>query len=176
MRDLVDVHYPDAACIRVVQDNLSIHKPGALYEAFAPAEARRILRPASNSTSPRSTPVGSIWSSARSACYSASVLAAASTIPKGSETRSQHGKRGGIKPEPASNGCSQQTKPAPNSAAPIQPPPKSQNHRDEPLVLLRHKRKRFVRLICRLQHGQRESFRTMATINLRRIVAIEFGI
>jgi len=27
-----------------VQDNLSIHKPGALYEAFAPAEARRILR------------------------------------------------------------------------------------------------------------------------------------
>src|ERR1700755_239370 len=44
MRDLVDVHYPDAACIRVVQDNLSIHKPGALYEAFAPAEARRILR------------------------------------------------------------------------------------------------------------------------------------
>src|SRR3981189_3402075 len=44
MRDLVDVHYPDAACIRVVQDNLSIHKPGALYEAFVPAEARRILR------------------------------------------------------------------------------------------------------------------------------------
>ncbi len=30
MRGLVDVHYPDAACIRVVQDNLSIHKPGAL--------------------------------------------------------------------------------------------------------------------------------------------------
>ncbi len=44
MRELVDVHYPDAACIRVVQDNLSTHSPGALYEAFAPAEARRILR------------------------------------------------------------------------------------------------------------------------------------
>ena len=43
LRELVDVHYRDAACIRVVQDNLSIHKPGALYEAFAPAEARRIL-------------------------------------------------------------------------------------------------------------------------------------
>src|ERR1700736_1040794 len=39
MRELVDVHYPDAACIRVVQDN---HSAGALYEAFAPAEARRI--------------------------------------------------------------------------------------------------------------------------------------
>src|SRR5207302_10084645 len=91
---------------------------------------------ASNSTSPRNTPVGSIWSSARSACSSASASAAASTTPKGSETRSQHGKSGGIKPEPASNGCSQPTRPAPNSAAPIQPPPKSQNHCDEPLDLL----------------------------------------
>ena len=44
MRELVDVHYPDAACIRVVQDNLSIHTAGALYQAFAPVEARRILR------------------------------------------------------------------------------------------------------------------------------------
>jgi transposase len=44
MRELVDVHYPNAACIRVVQDNLSIHTAGALYHAFAPAEARRILR------------------------------------------------------------------------------------------------------------------------------------
>jgi transposase len=44
MRELVDVHYPDAECIRVVQDNLSTHSAGSLYEAFAPAEARRILR------------------------------------------------------------------------------------------------------------------------------------
>ena len=44
MHELIDVHYPKAACIRVVQDNLSIHAPGALYQAFAPAEARRILR------------------------------------------------------------------------------------------------------------------------------------
>src|SRR5947209_5724755 len=44
MRELVDVHYPDAEYIRVVQDNLSTHSAGALYEAFAPAEARRILR------------------------------------------------------------------------------------------------------------------------------------
>jgi hypothetical protein len=44
MRELVDVHYPEAACIRVVQDNLSTHSAGALYEAFAPAEARRILQ------------------------------------------------------------------------------------------------------------------------------------
>jgi transposase len=44
MRELVDVDYPDAKCIRVVQDNLSTHSAGALYQAFAPDEARRILR------------------------------------------------------------------------------------------------------------------------------------
>ena len=43
MRDLVDEHYPKAERIRVVLDNLSAHSPAALYEAFAPAEARRIL-------------------------------------------------------------------------------------------------------------------------------------
>jgi transposase len=44
MRELVDVLCPDADCIRVVQDNLSTHSAGALYRAFPPAEARRILR------------------------------------------------------------------------------------------------------------------------------------
>ena len=44
MRALSDVHYPEAERIRVVLDNLSTHTPGALYEAFAPEEARRILR------------------------------------------------------------------------------------------------------------------------------------
>jgi transposase len=44
MRELVDVHYPEAESIRVVQDNLSTHSGGALYQAFPPAEARRILR------------------------------------------------------------------------------------------------------------------------------------
>ena len=68
MRGLVDVHYPDATCIRVVQDNLSFHKPGALYEAFARPPRPGASCSASNSTSPRSTPVGSTWSSARPAC------------------------------------------------------------------------------------------------------------
>jgi transposase len=44
MQELVDVHYPDADCIRVVLDNLSTHSEAALYDAFEPAEARRILR------------------------------------------------------------------------------------------------------------------------------------
>jgi hypothetical protein len=43
MRELVDVHYPKAALITVVLDNLNTHTPAALYEAFPAAEARRIL-------------------------------------------------------------------------------------------------------------------------------------
>ena len=43
MRDLVDEHYPEAERIRVVLDNLSAHSAAALYQRFAPAEARRIL-------------------------------------------------------------------------------------------------------------------------------------
>jgi transposase len=44
IRDLVDIHYPDAETIRVVQDNLSTHSAGALYQTFPPTEARRLLR------------------------------------------------------------------------------------------------------------------------------------
>lgn len=44
MRELVDVHFPQAEVIRVVLDNLNTHTPAALYDAFSPAEARRILR------------------------------------------------------------------------------------------------------------------------------------
>ncbi len=44
MRELSDVHFPEAERIRVVLDNLSTHKPSALYTAFPPAEARRVLR------------------------------------------------------------------------------------------------------------------------------------
>jgi hypothetical protein len=43
LRDLVDAHYPEADRIRVVLDNLSTHSAAALYQAFEPAEARRIL-------------------------------------------------------------------------------------------------------------------------------------
>jgi hypothetical protein len=43
MRDPVDRHYPHAPRIRVVLDNLNTHTPAALYEAFATAEARRLL-------------------------------------------------------------------------------------------------------------------------------------
>ncbi len=44
MRDLADIHFPEAERIRVVMDNLSAHAPGALYKAMPAAEARRVLR------------------------------------------------------------------------------------------------------------------------------------
>jgi hypothetical protein len=42
LRDLVDVHYAGTARILLVLDNLSTHTSAALYEAFPPAEARRL--------------------------------------------------------------------------------------------------------------------------------------
>jgi transposase len=44
LREIVDVDYPDAECVVLVMDNLNTHTLGALYEAFEPAEARRIAR------------------------------------------------------------------------------------------------------------------------------------
>jgi len=44
MRWLVDVAYPEVTVIRVVLDNLNTHKAASLYEAFAPEEARRIVK------------------------------------------------------------------------------------------------------------------------------------
>jgi transposase len=44
MRELSDLHFPQAERIRVVMDNLSTHSPGALYQAFPACEARRVLQ------------------------------------------------------------------------------------------------------------------------------------
>ena len=43
LRDLSDRHFPDAATIVLVQANLNIHTPASLYQAFPPAEARRLV-------------------------------------------------------------------------------------------------------------------------------------
>jgi DDE superfamily endonuclease len=44
VKELVDLHYPEAEKIVLVMDNLNTHTPAALYEAFTPVEARRIAR------------------------------------------------------------------------------------------------------------------------------------
>lgn len=42
MRELSDVHYPEAEKIVMVMDNLNTHSPSSFYDAFAPEEARRL--------------------------------------------------------------------------------------------------------------------------------------
>ena len=42
IRELVDVHYPDADRIVLVMDQLNTHSPASLYDAFPPAEAKRL--------------------------------------------------------------------------------------------------------------------------------------
>src|SRR5262249_15335761 len=44
MQWLVDAGYPEAIVIRVVLDTLNTHKIASLYEAFEPAEVRRLTR------------------------------------------------------------------------------------------------------------------------------------
>ena len=43
MRELADIHYPEAEVIVVVMDNLNTHSPSSFYEAFEPEEARRLV-------------------------------------------------------------------------------------------------------------------------------------
>jgi hypothetical protein len=43
LKDLADIHFPDAKKIVLVQDNLNTHKPASLYEAFSPEEAWRLV-------------------------------------------------------------------------------------------------------------------------------------
>ncbi len=43
IKEIADEHYPEAEVITLVMDNLGTHTPGAFYERFEPAEAKRIL-------------------------------------------------------------------------------------------------------------------------------------
>jgi transposase len=44
MREVIDVHYPQAEKIVLVMDNLNTHSPASFYEVFEPAEARRLTK------------------------------------------------------------------------------------------------------------------------------------
>jgi hypothetical protein len=121
MRELVDVHYPDAACIcRPTRPAPSMRhsrrpKPGEFCAAWS-------------STIPPSMPVGSTWSRSRSAYSAASVWIAESTTLSASPAQSPHGNDNETPPAPASNGCSQPTRRAPKWAAHIPLRPKSHKH------------------------------------------------
>jgi hypothetical protein len=44
IRELVDVHYPQADQIVLMMDNLNTHSPASLYETFPPEEAHRLAQ------------------------------------------------------------------------------------------------------------------------------------
>jgi hypothetical protein len=131
MRDLVDIHYLDAETIRVVQDNLSTHSarrpvsdiPARRSQADPVPlhpQARKLAQHGRNRDRRPARSVPGF---------------AGSTTPNDYAAKSQPGSEGEMRPAPASNGCSQQTRPAPKWAAPILPLPKTHNHRAEPLVV-----------------------------------------
>ena len=97
LRALVDVDYRDATCIRVVQDNLSTHTPGALYEAFPTPEAHRILERLEF----HYTPKHASWLNMveiQMGCSRASAWTGASTTARSSSARSPLGSAGATPP------------------------------------------------------------------------------
>ena len=112
MRELVDLHYPQAEQIRVVLDNLSTHSPGALYEAFPAPEAHRILRRLEF----HYTPKHASWLNMveieigvlRGQCLDRRIGDRDSSSPK-----SPPGNSSATPPAPASHGCSPPSAPAP---------------------------------------------------------------
>jgi transposase len=98
LRELVDVDFPDAARIRVVQDNLSTHTRRA--RSMRPFQPRRRIASGSgwSSTTPLSTRAGSTWSRSKSGCSRASAWTGASIIPRSLSARSLPGSAGETPP------------------------------------------------------------------------------
>jgi hypothetical protein len=57
MQNLIATHYAQVECIRLVQDNLNTHTPGAFYEVLPPSEAFQL----SQRFEPHSTPLKGSW-------------------------------------------------------------------------------------------------------------------
>ena len=64
LKELSDVHFPDAEQIRLVQDNLGTHTPASLYAAFPAPEARRLANTSSIRPSASTLPLSgtALWS------------------------------------------------------------------------------------------------------------------
>jgi hypothetical protein len=61
MKGLLEVQYPQAATVHGVLDHLNTHRPASLYETFASAEARGLLKRLRGFTPPPSLRAGSTW-------------------------------------------------------------------------------------------------------------------
>jgi transposase len=133
MRELVDVHFPRAERIRIVLDNLSTHTAGALYQAFPPGEARRLLCRLEFHYVPKHASwlnmveieIGVL----RSQCLDRRIDSHQRLVAEIAAWERQRNTS-----RAPSSGCSQPTKHAPKWAPIQSSQPKSQNHCDEALV------------------------------------------
>jgi DDE superfamily endonuclease len=141
MRELTDIHFPEAERVRVVMDNLSTHSAGALYQAFPACEARRVLQRLEFHYVPKHASwlnmveieIGVL----RGQCLDRRIDNRERLVSEIAAWERQRNASGA-----PSNRCSQPKKPAPRWAAPIpiQPRPpatlnsKSHNHCAEVLV------------------------------------------
>ena len=57
IKEVIDVHAPDADRLVLVQDTLNTHTPASVYEAFPPAEAQRLA----DTLDLHSTPTHGSW-------------------------------------------------------------------------------------------------------------------
>jgi len=95
LKDLADTHFPVAAKIVLVQDNLNTHCPASLYEAFPAAEARHIVERFEWHYTPKH---GSwlISPNPNSACWPPNVSTDAFPTSKPSSTKSKPGRKRAI--------------------------------------------------------------------------------
>jgi hypothetical protein len=103
LRLLVDLAYPEAEQVVLVTDNLNIHSPACLYEAFPPSEARRLASKIEwhyTGTTRRSTALGSTSPRSSYRCCTASAwIAVWQMLPRSS-----------VRPRPGQTSAMQRTR------------------------------------------------------------------
>ena len=115
LRDLADVYFPNAEKILLVLDNLNTHKVASLYQAFLPAEARRIAERFEWHFTPKNMGPGSIPPNANSAFSAGNASPGASLTRQLWPTRSRHGKQHETASGQNATGNSRPRMPEPNS-------------------------------------------------------------
>jgi DDE superfamily endonuclease len=105
LKDLADVHFPHKTAIVLVQDNLNIHSKASLYEAFPPAEARRLVERFEWHYTPKHGS-GSIWRNPNSASLPPNASTAAFPTNKRSSTKSPPGSTTAMSVTPSQIGTS----------------------------------------------------------------------
>jgi hypothetical protein len=92
IKELVDERYPEAERIVLVMDNLNTHTPASLYEAFDPAEARRLANKLEIHYTPKHGSWLNMWPRSSSACSAANASTDECPTSRASRPRREPGK------------------------------------------------------------------------------------